>query len=166
MVQNWIWYALTKGKVLQRDDEITMMFVSRSSHGILLLSFLGFLFLLHLLFSRHWTQSPILGWTKKIRLGSSLVTWEDEQESRHARLARVCQENEGRTKQVVDPDRYFHFLFLTGTSISLVVKVLVRAAQQCSLVWCGQGWIHHLCQVSLKIILLIQSLILWNWRIW
>ena len=93
---------------MQRDDEIYIMVVSRSPHAALLLVFIGFLFFLHLLFSRHWTQSPILAWTRNVGLGSS---WEQQQETRHARLARVCQENKGRTKQVVDPDRYFPFSF-------------------------------------------------------
>ena len=113
MVQKWTLYALnlTKEEVLERDDEIEIMFVSRSPQ--LVLFFIGFLFFLHLLFSRHWTQGPILAWT---RLGSSRVTWEEQQETRHVRLARVCQENKGRTKRVVDPDRYFHSLFHFPTS--------------------------------------------------
>ena len=108
-----LWYALTKEDVLQWDDEIEIMFFSRSPHVVLLLFFIGCLFFLHLLFSRNWTQGPILAWT---RLGSSRVTWEEQQETRHIRLARVCQENKGRTKRVVDPDRYFHSLFPFPTS--------------------------------------------------
>ena len=132
--QIWL-FSHTKEEVLQGDDEI--MFVSRSPHVALLLFFTGFLFLLHLLFSRHWTESPILAWT---RLGSSRGTWEEQQETRHTQLARVCQENKGRTKQVVDPDRFFIFFFF-----SRLLKVFVWASQQRPLVWCSQGWIHHLC---------------------
>ena len=144
--QIWL-FAHTKEEVLQGDDEI--MFVSRSPHVALLLFFTGFLFLLHLLFSRHWTESPILAWT---RLSSSRGTWEEQQETRHTRLARVCQENKGRTKQVVDPDRSFIFFFF-----SRLLKVFVWASQQRPLVWCGQGWIHHLCQVSL----ILSDSIIW-----
>ena len=94
---------------MQREDEIYIMIVSRSSHVVLLLFSIGFLFFLHLLFSRNWTQSPILAWTRNFGLGSS---WEEQQETRHARLARVCQENKGRTKRVVDPDRYIFTFYI------------------------------------------------------
>ena len=134
---------------MQRDDEIEIMFVSRSPH--LVLFFTGFLVFLHLLFSRHWTQSPILAWT---RLGSSRVTWEEQQETRHARLASVCQENKGRTKRLVDPDR-FSILFFFFSDFSRFLY-----EPRSNVLWCDVAKAGSTTYVRFPSFSLIRPLIL------
>ena len=92
----------------QRSDPYMKMFFARTHLVLLVFLLFGLLVIFHV-FNSSFT---ILSWASVKQSGllksgqSPGQTWEERQKARHIRLAKVCQQNQGRTRSIVDPDRF------------------------------------------------------------
>ena len=95
----------------QKNDPYMKMFFARTHLVLLVFLLFGLLVIFHV-FNSSFT---VLSWAsvkkylpwKSGRLPGQ--TWEERQKARHIRLAKVCQQNKGRTRSIVDPDRFSSF---------------------------------------------------------
>ena len=87
------------------------MFFARTHLVLVLFLLLGLLVIFHVFNSSFavlsWASVKKSGLWKSGRLPG--LTWEEKQKARQIRLAEVCQQNKGRTRSIVDPDRFSSF---------------------------------------------------------
>ena len=65
-------------------------------------------------------------------------TWEERQKARHIRLAKVCQQNKGGTRSIVDPDRFSSFLSYTDNVPLIIFHSCCRFLYEprSNILWC------------------------------
>ena len=101
----------TPAAIEQRNDPYMKMFFARTHLILLLFLLFGLLVIFHV-FNSSFT---VLSWASVNKSGPWKsgqlpgLTWEERQKARHIRLAEVCQQNKGRTRAIVDPDRFSSF---------------------------------------------------------
>ena len=106
----------------QRNDPYMKMFFARTHLALLLFLLFGLLVIFHV-FNSSFT---VLSWASVRRSGlwksgrSPGQTWDERQKARQIRLAEVCQQNKGRTRSIVDPDRFSSFCH---TLIDLIISL-------------------------------------------
>ena len=95
----------------QRNDPYMKMFFARTHLVLLVFLLFEFLVTFHLFHSSFaiwsWASVNKSGLWKSGQLPGQ--TWEERQKARHIRLAKVCQQNKGGTRSIVDPDRFASF---------------------------------------------------------
>ena len=95
----------------QRNDPYMKMFFARTHLALLLFLLFGLLVIFHVFNSSFtvlsWASVKKSGLWKSGRLPGQ--TWDERQKARQIRLAKVCQQNKGRTRSIVDPDRFSSF---------------------------------------------------------
>ena len=95
----------------QRNDPYLKMFFARTHLFFLLFLLFGLLVIFHVFNSSFtvlsWASVKKSGLWKSGRLPGQ--TWDERQKARQIRLAEVCQQNQGRTRSIVDPDRFSSF---------------------------------------------------------
>ena len=95
----------------QRNDPYMKMFFARTHLVLLVFLLFEFLVTFHLFHSSiailSWASVNKSGLWKSGQLPGQ--TWEERQKARHIRLAKVCQQNKGGTRSIVDPDRFSSF---------------------------------------------------------
>ena len=98
------------------------MFFARTHLVLLVFLLFEFLVTFHLFHSSiailSWASVNKSGLWKSGQLPGQ--TWEERQKARHIRLAKVCQQNKGRTRSIVDPDRFSSFLSYTD-NVPLII---------------------------------------------